>query len=225
MKIFTSALRILLCSVFPGGTLLSTRYSVWAFSIPLFGLLIVILFSLTRWVTTPLGFISMLGFLIALHLLTYGLGLGIKSKSRPARIIVLLVIGLIALNGSIVTTSHIYKETWFGFGFYHIPSVSMSPTLMPGDVVLVDSWAFNAHPAKKGDVVVTRKEPQGVILVKRVTRVKEDGQTRWIYIEGDNPARSQDSRQFGWIDSALIIGQVDFVWFSFRNGERALQSL
>ena len=73
--------------------------------------------------------------------------------------------------------------------------------------------------------MVTRKEPQGVILVKRVTRVEEDGQTRWIYIEGDNPARGQDSRQFGWIDSALIIGQVDFVWFSFRNNEQALQSL
>ena len=225
MKIITSALSILLCIVLPGATLLSTRYFVWAFSIPLFGLFIVMLFSLTRWVTTPLGFISMLGFLIALHLLTYGLGLGIKSKSRPARIIVLLVIGLIALNGSIVTTSHIYKETWFGFGFYHIPSVSMSPTLMPGDVVLVDSWAFNAHPAKKGDVVVTRKGPKGVFLVKRVTQVKEDGQTRWIFVEGDNPAHSQDSRQFGWIDSALIIGQVNFVWFSFQTNNRMLLNL
>ena len=62
---------------------------------------------------------------------------------------------LFFLNGGIIVLSHIHKPVIFGFQLYHIPSNSMRPTLLPGDIVMVDSWISNQsiqlNNLKKGD--------------------------------------------------------------------------
>ena len=73
-------------------------------------------------------------------------------------------------------------------GIYRVAGDSMQPTYRPGDTLLGWRW----FTPKRGDiVVVVRDRP----LVKRVTHVNGEG----IFIEGDNPRRSTDSRTFGLV--------------------------
>jgi signal peptidase I len=57
---------------------------------------------------------------------------------------------------------------------YSIPSVSMVPTLMVGDRILVDKLSYHLHPVHRGDVVVFATPPKDIAtlmvndLVKRV---------------------------------------------------------
>lgn len=66
---------------------------------------------------------------------------------------------------------------------------SMLPTLRPGQLVLL---AAGRRP-KVGSIVMISHD--GVEKIKRVARLEA---TR-IYVLGDNPVASTDSRQFGWL--------------------------
>jgi type IV secretory pathway protease TraF len=76
----------------------------------------------------------------------------------------------------------------------------MMPKLRPGQLVI--GWSFGE--SKTGDVVIISHRE--VEKVKRISRV--DGEK--LYILGDNPPKSTDSRQFGWVDRRCVIGCV--VW-------------
>ena len=77
---------------------------------------------------------------------------------------------------------------------------SMVPTLVPGTVVL------GIHPRriKVGDIVVVYHE--GVDKIKRV----KDVQHNKVFLIGDNPNASTDSRDFGWLLAESIIAKV--IW-------------
>src|SRR6185295_17869800 len=85
----------------------------------------------------------------------------------------LMVLGLFAARSSLAD-------------HYYVPSGSMEPTLMPGDRVVVDKWAyglripFTLHkvvsgtaPAR-GDVVIFDSPEDGTRLIKRVVAVAGD---------------------------------------------------
>lgn len=80
---------------------------------------------------------------------------------------------------------------------------SMEPTLRDGDWLLVRRLG---RPPRAGELVVATdpREPER-LLVKRVRSVAPDGVT----VQGDHadPARSTDSRQFGPIPWAAVVGQ------------------
>ncbi|MEE9414553.1 MAG: nickel-type superoxide dismutase maturation protease [Acidimicrobiales bacterium] len=80
---------------------------------------------------------------------------------------------------------------------------SMLPTYAPGDRLLTlrRSRAF-----RSGDVVVVRdpRDPHHE-LIKRVDRVFPNGS---LYLLGDNPQHSTDSRVFGPVQSSNVIGRV-----------------
>ncbi len=78
----------------------------------------------------------------------------------------------------------------------------MLPTLKPGQDILSFNWAYLGNKPKIGDIVVMRLD--GKEIVKRIQKV--DG--RKIFIEGDNPLQSTDSRQIGPIDISQITGKV-----------------
>lgn len=78
---------------------------------------------------------------------------------------------------------------------------SMLPTLRPGDMILTNKWA----PVSRGNVVVAKRGHR--LLLKRVERVRVGG----VYLIGDNPEHSQDSRQLGWIPRRDVLGVVFFV--------------
>ena len=97
---------------------------------------------------------------------------------------------------------------------------SMRPTLEPGD------WALAIVPerVRPGDVVVIQhpKRP-GLEIVKRVVDVAGDrvpdgtGPARRVWLEGDDPSSSTDSRAFGAVPSDLISGRVRLVWWPPRR--------
>lgn len=78
---------------------------------------------------------------------------------------------------------------------------SMAPTLCPGDFLLV----MRTERIVPGDVVMAeRPDRPGFLVVKRALARESEG---W-WLEGDNPARSDDSRLFGHVPDAYMLGRV-----------------
>jgi nickel-type superoxide dismutase maturation protease len=78
---------------------------------------------------------------------------------------------------------------------------SMVPALRHGDQVLV---LFGSRPAAPGSVVVVEL-PDGTLAVKRLTRADPDGR---VWVEGDNPFGSTDSRTLGALPADAVLGRV-----------------
>ena len=78
---------------------------------------------------------------------------------------------------------------------------SMTPGLPAGTVVVALRWP---RKCKVGDVVILTHN--GLEKIKRITQL-QDGQ---IFVAGDNPAASTDSRQFGWLPLSAVKARV--VW-------------
>lgn len=77
---------------------------------------------------------------------------------------------------------------------------SMEPTLAPGDRLLV----MRARRVRPGDVVAVR-DPRGErVLVKRVAAMLGDE----VVLRGDNDRASTDSRDFGPVAKAAVLGRV-----------------
>lgn len=78
---------------------------------------------------------------------------------------------------------------------------SMEPALRSGEWWL----ARRTHRVGVGDVVVVRQPEQDALLtVKRI--VRRDGESWWV--EGDNPARSRDSRHYGPVAPEAILARL-----------------
>ena len=76
---------------------------------------------------------------------------------------------------------------------------SMLPRLRPGQLVLAVPLRRRLQP---GQLVIVRHD--GLEKVKRIERL--DGNR--VFVVGDNPADSTDSRQFGWLDRELVVARV-----------------
>jgi signal peptidase I len=96
---------------------------------------------------------------------------------------------------------------------------SMQPTLVPGDRVLVRRVGIG--DIRAGQIVVIEKPgDDGVWLAE--PRRRPTGQREWmikrvaaqvvtsckLVVLGDNPARSMDSRQIGYIPADRVLGVV-----------------
>lgn len=78
----------------------------------------------------------------------------------------------------------------------------MLPTLKPGQDVSVLCWFYKIQI---GDLVVFKKN--GRDMIKRVQKIHQGK----LFVLGDNPKASTDSRKFGWIDQDQISGKV--IWY------------
>jgi len=82
----------------------------------------------------------------------------------------------------------------------------MLPLLQPGDEILIDPHAYTKLLPQIDDIVVTVHPWQkNLTIVKRIAAL--DSQERY-WLLGDNPQRSTDSRHWGTIELADIIGKV-----------------
>ncbi len=97
----------------------------------------------------------------------------------------------------------------------------MAPTLEPGD------WAV-AVPARRvhsGDIVVIEHpKEEGLEMVKRIvagpSALTPDGRLLGpgeFWVEGDDPAHSTDSRDFGPIGRDRIRGRVRLIYWPARR--------
>lgn len=82
-------------------------------------------------------------------------------------------------------------------GLYRVAGDSMLPTYRPGDVLLGWRW----FRPRRGDIVVVRRDR---LIIKRVSHVNVEG----VFIEGDNPRRSTDSRSFGRVLPAQVEAKI-----------------
>jgi len=124
-------------------------------------------------------------------------------KKKKAIIIISTIIITICILATIVIT---FVTNFVAF---KVEGRSMEPTLKAGQYIIVRK---NSE-VKKGDIIVTNKN---IKLIKRVTAVEGDivdGTVipeNQVYVLGDNLSISRDSREFGPIDTNMIIGKV--VW-------------
>ncbi len=82
----------------------------------------------------------------------------------------------------------------------------MLPTLVPGDEIFADPRAYRSCPPQSGDIVTLYHPRQPELkIIKRVDRVEPD---RGCFVLGDNPAASNDSRDFGWVPYDRLLGKV-----------------
>ena len=83
-----------------------------------------------------------------------------------------------------------------------VQDTSMRPALQPGDRLLVMRWL----PARPGDIVVCRDpEQSSQFIAKRVAQRLANGE---LFVLGDNPNVSRDSRFFGPVPRRLVVGRV-----------------
>lgn len=82
--------------------------------------------------------------------------------------------------------------------FRRVEGESMAPTYPQGKIVL--AWRF--RKPKKGDVVIVKHHR--LELIKRVDQLQDDK----VYVLGDNPAESTDSRHYGWLPLSSVLGVV-----------------
>ncbi len=79
-----------------------------------------------------------------------------------------------------------------------VQGASMHPTLPHGKLVV----ALKFKKPKQGDVVVVRHHR--VEVLKRIHEIKGE----LMYLLGDNPEESTDSRQYGWLPLSSVVGTV-----------------
>ncbi|WP_137993402.1 nickel-type superoxide dismutase maturation protease [Streptomyces vilmorinianum] len=87
------------------------------------------------------------------------------------------------------------------FGIAEVTGVSMVPTLLHGDQLLVHYGAR----LRPGSVAVLRHPlQQDLLIVKRL--IERQGAGWWVL--GDNPDTEGDSRVFGAVPAELVLGRV-----------------
>nr|WP_298166375.1 signal peptidase I [uncultured Pseudomonas sp.] len=175
----------------------------------LFYLLLTFL-SLTRLILHPTGWIILIGAvcLLCLGSALYGLAFSpftLKMRERLIRLLGFSLLSVLSLGLGLTN-----KQSLLGVQVYFVPSPSMTPTLNPGDFILVDTWAYSTHTPVTGDIVVFQQAADFAV-VKRCANwpgTNSGIQGNQLYVLGDNPQLSMDSRKIGGIDLGKINGRV-----------------
>lgn len=101
---------------------------------------------------------------------------------------------------------------------------SMYPTLAPDEWVLFDRLIYRTEKPARGDIVLARDPRQRRrLIVKRVTGVPGDETAdgrlgpEQYFLQGDNPESSTDSRTYGPVRRADLIGRG---WLVYWPAER-----
>ena len=135
---------------------------------------------------------------------------------------VALALGLVAIAVLLVT--RFVAVPWA------VSGVSMSPTLEPGDRVIVDLWSYRGRGPRHGEVALFGG-PGGTPTVKRISALPpvgapqvpaipplDPGEKCW-FVVGDNSEVSEDSRRFGPVPRHRFRGRVIFrYWPPSRAG-------
>ncbi len=109
---------------------------------------------------------------------------------------------------------------------YKIASESMQPQTLKGDRVVVDKTAYNRFSPNRGDIIVfIYPDDRSKVYIKRIAALPgetirlSDGSTYKVphgevYVLGDNAGSSRDSRYFGAVPLADVLGKARIVCWS-----------
>ena len=154
----------------------------------------------------------------AVFLLRHSLKPELRNPLRAGLAAAVFCLGTVGL----MAMGFVFKDRWLGIHLYFIPSPSMVPALFPGDIILVDTWAYKNHAPQLGDIVIFSSNAHEGVLVKRIQswppEMGGEGITRdgKYFVMGDNRRDSIDSRRFGGISSTDIQGKVVLIVFSLE---------
>ena len=122
----------------------------------------------------------------------------------------------------------IYLSTEYLARPWVVHGSSMEPTFGAGDRVIVDLWTYRHRPPRPGEIALLEGErPGSPTIVKRVALPPTDAppDLRTIWVLGDNPEVSADSRQLGGIPVERVIGRVVLLyWPLARAGPPSSES-
>jgi nickel-type superoxide dismutase maturation protease len=80
----------------------------------------------------------------------------------------------------------------------------MKPTLLEGQEVLVKPSRPSLSP-KPGQLILVRHPMETQLtMIKRCSYIENN----LVFVHGDNPTASTDSRQFGGVRAELVLGYV-----------------
>jgi signal peptidase I len=111
-----------------------------------------------------------------------------------------------ALIGVAIALSAIFGMLRRRYVFATVDGLSMTPTLMPGDRLLVRRTGI--RQVRRGQIVVVLDPARpSAWAVKRVAAVYGDPPSG-LYVLGDNTQDSRDSRHYGYLTAGALLGVV-----------------
>lgn len=148
-----------------------------AVAIVLGPLAVLVLFGWLRFIFHPAFLYLLAGllvFIFAMHLIVPTV-IAVRHKQAPNPwynrwwlYVVWIVAGMV-----LAELNYAYRPAVTGYNIFRAPSVSMSPTLLPGDMFITDTWRFRKHPPVYGEIVVFNAEG-GMVFVKRLIGLPGD---------------------------------------------------
>lgn len=172
------------------------------------------LLSWSRLIIEPIGGLILFAFFLGVYIITviHGLFIPKKENSNSGKKIYALILFPIACF-SIFTVTFIQKSLLLGIEINKISSTSMLPILHPNDYILSNTWAYQEKMPSEGDIVIFKIDNKAT-MVKRVHKTPEhlhNNNLNMLYLLGDNPHNSMDSRYLGLIEKNKIQGQVSYI--------------
>jgi len=193
-------------------------------------------FIMLRLFSIPFGAMAFIVLLLLSYLIYWYDWLSSTGKYKVTQHSFLSVGLFLVVSASSLTALVYYSPSITGYRIYHIPSISMAPNLLPGDYVLVDLWHYKKRLADKNDIVVFHHPYKERVYIKRIAKTPSELflnkklPTQTYAVLGDNANNSEDSRVFGSIKHASLIGKASYIVFAFDyenkfNDNRFLSSL
>lgn len=225
MSVFFTSLGLFV----PGSVFFISNRKKTALIVTGLGVVWLLLICWTRLILSPIGLVALPVGLLVLHAASWILGCFLVSENNTTLKLLRAFFALALLQTFLIFIFFSKKELLLGFGVYQIPSISMYPTLIPGDVILVDTWAFKKNSPAKDQIVLFKNASDSLTYIKRVTATNEEDH-KWLdnnqqlhqtsvpinyyFVEGDNKKYSKDSRNFGAIEKERIFGKAVMIILS-----------
>lgn len=183
------------------------------------GLLLFLLVHL-RVVNTRVGLVLFLATLLSVYVFSFA---GIFTKNKQNKNSLTLSVIFSVSCCFLIYAGWTYRERILGLNIYFVPSKSMSPTLQPGDLVLVDSWFYLTKPNQKEDIVVFYVPKTRLTFIKRIRKTYENHFDAY----GDNPSESIPEKYLKKLPRENIRGKAVIVLGNIKKGKeyRLLKTL
>jgi hypothetical protein len=119
-------------------------------------------------------------------------------------------LGWLVLVVAVLNFPRLIRESVLGFSAFRVPGVAMQPTIKPRDMILVDTRAYRSRLPDVKDVVVVHNPANGLMYVRRVSRLD----TATISLASDNPAAADNDSQLAAMPLSNLLGKVTYVMYS-----------